>query len=302
MFGCGATLGVALNRQGEFAIATAANQVLLGDVATRRVKHVLAKRADRLAFSGDGSVLAALGSSDGAQYFKDRNLDLFDTGTGTRLSQIVSTQGYTDPYLFVFGLSTDASRVWLNRCQPASGPWFCDDRVTDRIGQTTYLSKPYSGSGPSTSALSADGRTFASCPVTASARAPRDGHSEGFCSATIYRDGALTGIVTGAPMAWLDDGHLLVQQYNQGTANPKYQRSVVVDAQGAVTSEPPLPPLYPPLRALRASTMVFSSDSAGVYRLDNGMAVWSSPNRGIGDANDTHVLFSSDTRVVLVPY
>ena len=125
---CGAALAVAVANNGAFAVTAGAGQILLGDLRTRTVNHVLRSRADELGFSYDGAFLVAR-SSDGTQSRGDKSLRVYEVATGA-VAEIAPPPTQTG--LARFWLAAGSDRLANARCGAATtGTPTCTVDVTD---------------------------------------------------------------------------------------------------------------------------------------------------------------------------
>lgn len=197
---------------GSVAVATASGRIVYFDASTLTQQGVVAFPASRVLLSSDGSLLAAAGDQNDAQYQDDRSIRIYSLPGAGLL--------YTWPYSFSGGafpqdveLSGSGAVLGQNIVTPGMGGSFS---YTQEAAPATGGSAIFSSTGTIASGyappirISPDGTLIA---------ASTDQFQTPNAQTNIVQNGAALTSVTGIPAGWIDDGHLLVDIYAPNPAN-----------------------------------------------------------------------------------
>jgi hypothetical protein len=282
-----------------FAVATASGQILYFDAASLTRQGTIQDFSSKLQLSTDGTVLAAQGNNLQAQYNPDWSLNVYSlpsqtllahwpymfvglpppplpadialSGSGTVLGQVLVSNG-TDTRK-VTGITPASNVIWA-----------------DTVGELSSKFDPIR--------LSPDGT------LIAAATGPYDVSGSG---TNILKNGALVTAVTGWPLGWLDDGHLIVNTYAPPTVppmlgSPPYTGASVLDAMGNKLASSAIPELHE-FQPLTADT-IYSAEINSILTVSTGATAWSSgqASRGKGAVAGGYVIFASGARVLALPH
>jgi hypothetical protein len=275
--GYGAARAIAASAT-RFAIATASGRIVLYDTATQTVQGTIQRFSSGLQMSTDGTVLAAsLDSAEDGPPPSPSISMVYSLPAASVISQwpnanlILSGSGST--------VATIAgSAVTIN---PAAGG-----------------SAVYSGTG-GVVWLSPDG-THAAIEGT--------NQPEGFDASAIatnlINNGSLTiGINGGYASGWLDDGHVLINNYSvMGTAPVKYTGVSIYDPTGKLLGMSSLPEIKV-FQPLTADTL-YSPALNSIYSVGTGTASWTTADStlGVGAVAGNNVIFASGAQVLSLPH
>lgn len=289
------TLGAALSiaaGTGYISVATASGKTFFFAAGNDSLAGTISTPSFNLAASADGTVLAAI-----ADYQFTGSTDSMLTVYSLPSAAVLDTFPYTTPSteitrLGLSGSGTVAAEVLKGTSVScpvqviaiAGGtPIVCDTSNTDSIAQ-----------------LSPDGTLVAiSTPPSVSG------------STKIYKNGTLVTAVPGQVVGWLDNTRLLLDNYaSDGTPTGM----TIYDSSGNKVGTSPVvlaDPMADPVQITPGSTMLYEPDFNTIVSLTSGATVWASANDAAGESaatgnssalTGTQVVFSSNNRVLAVPY
>ena len=293
------TIGAALSIAGgtnQFAIATASGSILYFDSATNAQLGTISFSSESLSISTDGSVLAAAAYSlfnAGYSTSTDRSIRIYSLPSGALIDTIPYTANVT-PFPTTMTMSGSGTvlaemladpTACYGQVIPTTGgaPIWCD--TTGKFIQLV---------------LSPDGTLLA-----ASTGSTPDSSSDTPPGPTnIYKNGTLVTTVAGWAAGWIDNGHLLVNNYTP--SSPVYIDATIYDSAGTKLSEV-MPPEMLSLQPMTA-TSVF--DSCEIVSTANGAVLWSSGDKSQavtiytcnGAIAGSEVVFVSGSLVLTQPY
>jgi hypothetical protein len=150
-------------------------------------------------------------------------------------------------------------------------------------------------------------------------------NDRGPASATsIYQNGALVAAVPGWALSWLDNGRLLIQNYNAPSSlGDSYAGSSIYDPSGVKLGASPLPELAvdggyypnpPPATRYALGTVqvvtpdsVYDAEQNSIFSVSTGKSTWTWTNSqtypsGPGAVAGSRVVFASGHLVLAEPY
>jgi hypothetical protein len=299
-FGYGAPWSIAGSQQ-RAAIATASGAVLSFSSTTQELETTIDFLASQVQLSQDGTVLAAAGDENDAQYHDDWSIRIYSLPAGSLT--------FTFPYTFTGGtvpveMTLSASGTVLGQglmMGLGSTSLSCGRQATAVTGGAPIWSEPFTASTASCADVLQPIRISDDNTLIAA------GNTKDQNAATnIYNNGMLATAVPGWAVAWLDNTHILLNNYT-GPPNtmPVYSGSTVYDASGVQVSAPALPQL-----GTQRAVQVLSADSVydpslnSIFSVSTGMPTWTSasPNRGVGAVAGARVVFASGNLVLTQPF
>ena len=251
----------------EAIVSTAVGKILRYDVSIPRQVGSTGFFAGKLALSSDGSVLAAAAANSDAQYVPGRTLNIYSLPSMNAINSFPYTFNNSGtPFLADFSLSGSGGtlgQVLLSL--PGSGGDFYTREVTGISGSPTV----WTDSGNSTPIeLSPDGTLIA----VGNLLPPSAGSN---LATNIFKNGSLVAAVSGFGEGWIDNGRLLVANYEQNGKEPTiFAGSTIYDATGATLASipPTLPPISNPL--FPTSDSVYDANTNAIYSLTTGLPIW----------------------------
>jgi hypothetical protein len=302
-FGHGRALSIA-GGTGSYAIATAIGEILYFDSATNAAEGKINFLSSNLAFSSDGTVLAAEADITAAQFEPDRTLNIYSLPSGTLLNSFAYTVT-SDPSLQLMTLS-------------GSGTVLGEVLVNDSASSTGILSQAVSVNGgtPSWSSeariiqpvlLSPDGTL-----VAVSNEPPETGGGIS-TSTNIYKNGVLSTSLSGWAVGWIDNGRLLVNSYDPDNAGDgEYIGANIYSPSGNLIASPSVPELlsFQTVDA-QATTpnLLYSPNLNSIISVSSGATTWTSgspagggPQVFEGAVAADQIVFQSGNLVLAEPH
>jgi hypothetical protein len=268
---------------GSIAVATASGQVVYFDATTLAQEGVIPILASQLLMSSDGSVLATV--EDGGL-----TTGIYSLPAATLLYTWSYPSGGVTEVAGGVGLSGSGT-ILTQVLAPTSGS-----------GPITLEASPATGGSPTFSTtVNSGGQIFASPNGTLFATTSGSGTD-------LWNNSTLVTAVTGSPVGWVDDGHLLVNTYAlpfPGAPEPTYAGCNVYSPTGQSTGSCALPQVS----AFDAVTsdLIYAVNLAEVLSISTGDVSWMSgdspvpPGSGpasVGAVAGTHVIFMSGSNVL----
>jgi hypothetical protein len=276
----------------RFAISTASGRVLHFDAGTKTLEGTIQDFSDRVLLSADGTVLAALGDLQGRGGVpSDLKTKVYSLPGGGVISTWPSNG--TDPTPAHISLS--ASGAVLGQIFGAAAQ---TNPVTG--GPATWTNS----GGPQCAALrlSPDG-THIAC---AGADGPPDFYQPASASnsTAVYNIGVAGAVnLSGVAAGWLDDGHLLLNNFKAAGAGPlgMFTGGTIYGPTGTLLGISPLPYLQD-FQSLTPDTL-YSSKLNSILSATTGGVTWMSgvSSRGIGAVAGANVVFASGAQVLALP-
>lgn len=273
------------------AVAVANGNVYVFDPANTTPQATIGFDSSQVAISADGTVLAASYVEEDAQYHPDETLNVFAIPTGTVTNSWPYQFGGTN--LFAFSLATSGNNIGQATGTYGSSGWQYQRQVTAITGGPVIWSDTPSSSIDPLSVppplLSPNGDLIAAASDT---RTPS-------AVTTIYQNGTAVAAVPGFAVGWIDESHLLVDEYVTQFDLPEYNGCTIYSPNGTVISSPPLPEIQS-FQSVSAG-LIYTPDTNTIYSTSTGGATWSSnyPYGGVGATTGTDVVFLSGARVVV---
>jgi len=294
------TYGAALSIAGgtsQFAIATGSGSILYFDSATDAQLGTIPFSSSSLSTSTDGTVLAAQANGLDAQYppSSDRSIRIYSLPSGTLIDTIPYDASNGAPYPTTVTMSGSGTVL----AEMLASPTTCHAQLIPTTGgapiwcDTTGQFSRF--------ALSPDGTLLA-----ASIGTPGSGADTPPGPTNIYEDGSLVTTVAGWAPGWIDNAHLLVNNYT--ASNPVYTGATIYDSAGTKLSTV-VPPELLSLQPVTV-TSVYTSCPNEIVSTANGAVLWSSGNKnqaltsfGCNSAiAGSQVVFVSGSLVLTQPY
>jgi len=314
-FGHGAAWSIAGGGQ-RVAVATASGEILFFDATTKALEGTIPFTSSQVVLSDDGAVLVAAGDENDGLYHTDWSIRVYALPGGKLINTWPYTFGtYPLPYDVTLSASGTAVGQLLKSdtitcvrqvSSAAGGPVLWSDTVSSTHGETAFCRIPPIRPSP-------DGTLVAVS------------NARGAGSATsIYRNGAFVAAVPGWALSWLDNGRLLIQNYNApSSVSDGYAGSTIYDPSGVKLGASPLPELaidggynasYPPATLFARGTVqvvtpdsVYDPDQNSIFSVSTGVATWTWTNSqtypsGPGAVAGSRVVFASGNLVLAEPY
>ena len=282
---------------GSIAVATASGRIVYFDANTLAQEGVIPASASKLRLSSDGSELAALQD--------DGSIGIYSLPGGTLLYTWPAPSGGAS----VMDIGLSASGTLLTQViRPASGNLF-DLNASPATGGSPTFTVAVDATNfryPPTIQMSPDGTVFATSAGTADATG--DPGTNLWTSSASPING-----MTGYPIGWIDDGHLLVTKYTYpfpGAPEPTYSGCNVYSAAGQSTGPCALPDVATNLYLFQtvASDSIYAINLASILSVDTGNVTWMSgdptvgPDLTVGAVAGSHVILLSGTSVLAQGY
>jgi hypothetical protein len=291
---------------GHIAIATASGSILYFNADTLAQEGTVPYSSSKVLLSSDGSMMTAAGDMIDRQYGGDWSVKIYSLPSGTAL--------YTWPYAasgVVFPQDIALSRSGTVLGQVLFTPSFYTQQASATTGgsltfSTTFNSSSVQGAvgmGPPLR-LSPDGTLIAQSTTA-------DPH--GFVppglpgiGTNIFLNGALVTAVSGWPVAWIDNNHLVVNTYTEDSRRlvGEYAGCNIYDASGHGAGSCQLPEME--RFDVSAVDSVYSPDLNAIVSVSTGAVTWTSGNAqaltAVGALAGTHVVFASGARVLAQSY
>jgi hypothetical protein len=275
----------------RFAIATASGRVLHFDAGTKALEGTIQDFSSNVQLSSDGTVLATLGDTLLGGLPADPKTKVYSLPGGGVISTWPGNA--TDPTPAHISLS--ASGTVLGQIFGAAAQ---TNPVTG--GPATWTNS----GGPQCAALrlSPDGSHIA----CAGSDGPPDPYNPGIGDTTAVYNVGVAGIVnlSGEAAGWLDDGHLLLNNFKAGGGTgliPIFTGGTIYGPTGTFLGTSPLPYLQN-FQSLTPDT-VYSSKLNSILSATTGGVTWMSgvSSRGIGAVAGANVVFASGAQVLALP-
>jgi hypothetical protein len=260
--------------------------------------------------TASGSILAATPASPDAQDTPNGSLNIYTLPATTLVNSFPSaitgfyyhTPLMTPPMMLsasgtelaaAGGLLTATGCANAQVIATSAGPpLWCD--ATGQI-QQMQLSPDGTQLAASTAPIGAGGYPY-----------PNQPSNEG--NTNLYNLPTLVSAVPGWAVGWIDDNHVLVNNYtayNQDTGNDGYLGVTIYDASGNKVSAPTLPEI----RMLQpvSATSVYSPQLNTIFSTTNGALLWTSGDSslgayGLGAVAGSEVVFVSGNLVLAQPF
>jgi len=290
-FGYGRALSVA-GGTGYFAIATASGTVLYFDSNTLALLGKIGFTGRKILLSADGTTLAAEGNSISGS----SPLNIYSLPSGSLLYAWPS--GVDDIALSASG--TVLARDIFN------GPTYTQEAASP-TGGTPIFSTTFNTTGlinpPPALSLSPDGALIATSQLGGP---PNLNTSIG---TNLWNNGTFVTAVSGLPAGWLDNNHVLIDNYNyvsmEGGAEMIYSGCSVYTSTGAVAGGCALKQATSHLQPV-GSDLVYAPALNQILSVSTGAQNWVSgdpleqgPDGAVAGAN---VVFVSDGRILAQPH
>lgn len=280
-FDYGAVWSIA-GSSGYIAVATASGSILYFDANTLAQVGTIADSASKIMLSSDGSVLAAAGDENDSSYHDDVSVNIYALpGAGLLYTWPYSYSGAT---AIPQDIELSASGAVLGQVLFArTGPSYTLETAPATGGAATFSNTFDSALLPSPPPLriSPDG-TLAAISVSAAAG--------GNSGTSLYANGSLVTAVSGLPIGWIDNGHLLVNSYSPVNA---YVGCTLYSGSGQVAGTCALPEVtaFQPI----GPDSLFALNLASILSVSTGSVTWMS-----GDPISASVGAVAGSRVVTV--
>jgi Putative Ig domain len=283
------------------AVATASGRIVVISPQTSAVQTTIDLLSANIQMSLDGTVLAAMGLSNGTQYQPDESIKVFSLPTGSVINawpysynSAVQLLGYT---LAPTGtLVAQLTGTYFPPPGPTNVPPYLR-QVTAVTGGAVLWSDSHNVAYPSV-LFSPDGTLIA---AAAGLQAPGT-------ATNIYHNYALTTAVAGWPVGWIDNSRLLTNTYIATVEYPdQYSGATIYSSSGTILATPAFP--GPGLQNLEAVSVdsIYSPFTNSIYSLTTGGLIFgngdgvSSPNVG-GALVGSYLVYPSGALVVAVQY
>jgi Putative Ig domain len=300
-FGYGAALSIA-GGAGHYAIATATGAILFFNSTTSMLEGTIDFPSSKIVLSADGSVLAAESGAVAGTILTDQ-VNVYSLPAGvlttsfpfgnasapTLLDMNVSASGA------VVGAAVVGSTSSTLQAFPVAGGaalWDVPGPVGPGENQWLVL-------------LSPDGTLCATAP------APQGGGTTPLTS--IYSNGTFTASRSGWAVGWIDNGRLLVNNYDSKYAG--YLGSSIYDPTGALLASPVLADLsaFQVVTPQQPSPdLIYSPQFNAIYSLSSGATTWASGSvstgpyypapPGIGAVAGQQIVFMSGNLLLAEPH
>jgi hypothetical protein len=277
-FGSGRAIAIAASGN-RIVVSTRMDGILIFNAATREQEGRIDSFSSVLELSSDGTVLAL---ANGAIYSlpsgalietQHSNFAVALSGSGQVLGRLLRSSASGYRYRRVATAVGGGAELWS------------DTLVTAASDRLEHLTLHLSPSG--THIAAPDGSSF----ITG--------------ATNLIVNGSLMSAVQGAPLGWIDEDRLLLNQYGL-SMDPIaywYATSVIASPSGRVLHTVKLPNEIWSFQTVNANR-IYSPQWNQIYSLDSGAIEWASASssRGLGGVTDTHVVFVSGNTVRMEPY
>jgi hypothetical protein len=281
----------------RFAISTASGRILLYDSTTNTLEGTIQDFSSKFVLSADGTVLAALG----------------DTALGSRSSDL-SAKVYSLPGGGVVSTWPGNALIGPDNINlSASGTVLALTTVVSPGMASTLSTSTYPVTGGAATFtgncaalyMSTNASTIA-CAGVAGSR-PQDPQFPD--STRLYNNGALVTALTGVAVGWVDDGHLLVNNYADNSGQVTFQGVSIYGPMGTVLSTPGLPEMLQPQPVTASS--VYTPTANAIVSVTDGHVIWLSPDTvnyiggavlSPGAVAGNNVVFASGAQVIALSH
>jgi hypothetical protein len=270
-FGYGRVSSIVGGASGRVVIRTAVGKTLFFDAVAGTSEGSINTVNDRLALSDDGSVLVTTQFN-----VQSTTTEVYSLPAGT----LTYSWSPARVYPFSFSLSRSGTALAQFRetnCTPCT--------LTIQVTSPTGGAVLWSGNSSAESVrLSPNGTLVAD---------PGARHS---AVTNIYLNGALSSAVTGWAVGWLDDSHLLVQNYAGGDS---YVSSAIYSPGGTKLSTPAARDVGDAFQIVDSDS-IYDVDENAIYRVSTGAKIWSTatPSAEVGAVAGSRVVFVSGNELV----
>ena len=296
LFGYGAPTSIAGGTQ-YYAVAAASGTILYFDVATNTLQGQIPFNGSDIQMSANGTVLAAQATGLNAQFSIDRTVNVYSLPSGALINSFPSSYSTSAPFTEQMTLS--ASGTLLGEVD-SSG---IAQEVAVANGAVQWTNPtPYRGQ----LLLSPDG--------TGIAITNRSESDIGFgvsASTDEYVSGNLVANLPGIAVGWLDNAHLLVNNFDYNK-EAFYTNSQIYGKDGIVTGAGPVPyvlsfqrvmPATDPVDLVYLPTPTASIPGNVILSLGSSHVTWASGNPSAGGAvAGTETVFVSGSRLLAQPH
>ena len=216
---------------GVAAVATASGQIIVVNPQTGIQQNTIDFLSANIQMSTDGTVLAAMGRSNGTNFQPDESLKVFSLPSGS----VINTWPYSynsAQQLLDYTLAPTGTLVGQ-----LAGTYFYPSNVPPYIRQITAVT-----GGP---VLWSDSHNVAFRSVLFSPDGTSFAAAAGFpvlgTATNIYQNYTLTTAVAGWPVGWIDNSRLLTNTYDPLGA---YLGATIYSSSGTIIATPALPELF----------------------------------------------------------
>jgi hypothetical protein len=274
---CGQVWSMAGAENGTAAVATASGKILVfrlqpsGNIFTGSVDFP----SSHVELSADGTLLAAMGNTLDAQYWRDRSVKIFslpdfrETATWPHSWDDYPTLSFG----FAFSRSGDHLAHLLGTWNGSS--WTYSRMLTDVPGRVTYYSDTSRDS--EIYKLSPNGDRFSL------------NHSYGCvpdCAAQLFDGGTLVGAVAGSVAGWLDNDRVLVQT-RQGAR--------IYNSRGTFLFTPLFGAYVSAFQVVSPTRIYYGS---AIYYLEDGRSVFSIRSASAAAVAGEFIIYSRSAQVL----
>ena len=280
----------------RLAVATASGAVLYFNAATNAQEGAINFSSSQVLLASDGSVLAAAGNQNDAQYHDDRSINIYSLPSGSLINSwpysfATYEQGGVLPSLITLSDSGNTVGQLLDTFNQSES---CSVQVTAISGGPVLWSHTITESDPCNSTpvrLSPDGTNLAASSLKSETS-----------GTNLYSNGTLVTAVPGWVVGWLDDSRILVNSYTLNKFGLAYSGSTIYNSSGTRLGAPMLPEMQS-LQIVSADS-VYDPASNSIYSTTTGIATWTtqSPSSGVGAVAGSNVVFASGSQVLVQPY
>lgn len=258
-YGYGAPRGIA-GSSTRIAVATSVGRILLFDAVTKEPAGDIELLSDEVELSADGTVLAAVDSSDSSV-------------------KIYSLPSAIEVYTYPSGGATTQS-ISLT----PSGEFLSRDSSAGR----EVIAIP---SGSVVWSVSTAGQEAVVSPDGSRIAAAGDSGRCACTSTDLYLDAAFVTSLYGIPAAWLDDDRVLINKFVTVNARPVLDGVYVFDGAGQQLQLTQLPEIWP--AKVVSPTTIYSPNHNTIYSLTTGQILWEGPMHWAidGDIAGTRVIY-----------
>jgi len=271
-FDYGAVSSIA-GSNGSIAVATQSGRIVYFNANTLTQEGEIDFPANSVFLSSDGSVLAAADETYPGGYDIDYDASTYSLPSGGLL--------YSWPYSLTGSQPEDRSGTALgNISLSGSGAAFGQVFSTESSGTTTSCTlqvTPPAGGAATVSMtgnsacvllfMSPDGTLIATTTSSTSPSDPNPGTN-------ILQNGTLLTAITGMPVGWIDDGHLLINTFAENDLETDYAGCNVYSPSGSSTG----PCALPQVRAFQALTSdsIYAANLGEILSVSTGTVSWTS--------------------------
>lgn len=247
------------------AVSTELDEILIHDAQTGAYLDTIHDRASRMVMSVDGRVLAIAPDSGSS----DPVVRVYDLPSKTIIHEWPVAPAGTYPRPYDFTLSRSGDRIGISSIAVGgivlsvstldgtelwSSPFPISINNEDRDGMRVNLSPDGTRHAEATGADGNPGTTT-----------------------TLYQGPTLIDALTGWPVGWIDDTHLLINRYIDNYPNEQIFGVQIVDPTGTVLSTPPLPRMKQ--FQIAGPHAIYWAEFNEIYDTNTGALLWGSYDR-----------------------